>query len=106
MLPSEGCNKKQKFFEQGHFPKVIGLIDGTHIRIIAPAQFKNVYVNRKSFHSLNVQGVCDDASYFTNLTAMWPGSTHDAHVFNESALCCQLENGEHLGHLLRDIGYR
>uniref|UniRef100_A0A915I416 DDE Tnp4 domain-containing protein n=1 Tax=Romanomermis culicivorax TaxID=13658 RepID=A0A915I416_ROMCU len=93
--------QKQKFFEQGRFPKVIRLTDGTHIRIIVPAQFENVYVNRKSFHSLNVQGVCDAPSYFTNLTTMWPSSTYDAHVFNESALCCQLEKGwldDDIGH--------
>uniref|UniRef100_A0A915IQZ8 DDE Tnp4 domain-containing protein n=1 Tax=Romanomermis culicivorax TaxID=13658 RepID=A0A915IQZ8_ROMCU len=59
----------------------------------------------QSFHFLNIQGVCDVAGYFTNLTVMWPGSTHDAGVFNELALCHQLENGEHLGHLLGDSGY-
>ncbi|KAK0139204.1 putative nuclease HARBI1 [Merluccius polli] len=36
-------------------PNVIGCIDGTQIPITAPAQNEGDYVNRKSFHSINVQ---------------------------------------------------
>ena len=36
-------------------PDVIGCIDGTHVRIQAPAHCEDDYVNRKQFHSLNVQ---------------------------------------------------
>ena len=40
------------------FPNVIGAIDCTHVRIQAPSgPVEADYVNRKSFHSLNVQ-VC------------------------------------------------
>ena len=38
------------------FPRVIGAIDGTHIAIKSPpANREAVYVNRKGFHSINVQ---------------------------------------------------
>ncbi|KAL3881754.1 hypothetical protein ACJMK2_028149 [Sinanodonta woodiana] len=37
------------------FPNVIGAIDGTLIRIQAPVSNEQDYVNRKGFHSLNVQ---------------------------------------------------
>ncbi|KAL6479612.1 hypothetical protein MHYP_G00130450 [Metynnis hypsauchen] len=38
------------------FPNVIGAIDCTHIRIKAPSGPTEAdYVNRKSFHSINVQ---------------------------------------------------
>ena len=47
-----------KFEAQGHpgFPRIIGVIDGTsHIRIKAPSQQSDAYVNRKNFHSLVAQ---------------------------------------------------
>lgn len=37
------------------FPNVLGCIDGTFIRIIAPNENDPDCVNRKGFHSLNVQ---------------------------------------------------
>ena len=43
------------FEDEGKFPGVIGLIDGTHIRIRAPENEPEAYINRKKFHSLNVQ---------------------------------------------------
>ena len=43
------------FEDEGRFPGVIGLIDGTHIRIRAPENEPEAYINRKKFHSLNVQ---------------------------------------------------
>ena len=37
------------------FPRIIGVIDGTHIRIRAPIKQLDAYVNRKKFHSLVTQ---------------------------------------------------
>lgn len=33
------------------FPRIIGVIDGTHIEIRAPTRQSDAYVNRKKFHS-------------------------------------------------------
>lgn len=41
-------------------PDVIGIIDGTHVAIVTPNERENIYVNRKSYHSLNVQIVRTD----------------------------------------------
>ena len=53
------ANQKQEirsvFEDEGGFPGIIGLIDGTHIRIRAPEHEPDAYVNRKKFHSFNVQ---------------------------------------------------
>jgi|SRR6218665_298546 len=46
---------KTKFYQMGGFPNVIGCVDGTHVRILAPTENEHEYVNRKSFHSINVQ---------------------------------------------------
>lgn len=37
------------------FPKVIGVIDGTHIRINAPKENSADYINRKGYHSIRLQ---------------------------------------------------
>jgi hypothetical protein len=37
------------------FPKVIGVIDGTQIRIKGPGENEADFVNRKGNHSINVQ---------------------------------------------------
>ena len=50
---------KRGLFRVGGFPCAIGCIDGTHIRITAPSQNEPDYVNRKGFHSINVQAICD-----------------------------------------------
>jgi hypothetical protein len=46
------------------FPCVIGCIDGTHIRLQAPIQNEPNYVNRKNYHSINVQVICDDKGLY------------------------------------------
>lgn len=45
---------KQLVFFLG-FPKVLGCVDGTQIRISTPTANEADFVNRKGFHSLNVQ---------------------------------------------------
>ncbi|XP_069110210.1 putative nuclease HARBI1 [Argopecten irradians] len=63
--------KKEKirsaFYQQGGFPGVIGCIDGTQIRIQAPSEDEPSFVNRKGYHSINVQAICDDEGKFTNI---------------------------------------
>ena len=51
----EADGQKQQFFAMAGFPNVIGCVDGTHIRILAPSVNEHEYVNRKNFHSINVQ---------------------------------------------------
>ena len=50
---------KQGLFRVGGFPCAIGCIDGTHVRITAPHENEPDYVNRKGYHSINVQAICD-----------------------------------------------
>lgn len=37
------------------FPKVIGAVDGTHIKITAPKLHPEAYINRKGYHSIQLQ---------------------------------------------------
>lgn len=43
------------FYTTSQFPNVLGVIDGTHIRIVAPHGHPQAYVNRKKFHSIVLQ---------------------------------------------------
>ncbi|XP_058490332.1 putative nuclease HARBI1 [Solea solea] len=86
-------------------PNVIGCIDGTQIPITAPTQNEGDYVNRKSFHSINVQIICDATSLITNVEAKWPGSVHDSRIYRECSLSNRFARGEFDGYLLGDRGY-
>ena len=46
---------KSSFEEDGGFPDIIVLIDGTHIRIRAPEHEPEAYICWKKHHSINVQ---------------------------------------------------
>lgn len=54
--PQEKALIKQDFYDLGGFPCVIGCVDGSHIRIIAPSQNECNFVNRKGYHSINYKG--------------------------------------------------
>ena len=52
-------NEHGIFLPRGGFPGVIGCVDGTCIKIQAPHENENDVVNRKGFHSINVQAICN-----------------------------------------------
>ena len=68
------------------FPGVVGAIDGTHIRIIAPTENEHEFVNRKNFHSINTQVVFDAQYNILDIVAKWPGSTHDARILDQCGI--------------------
>lgn len=63
---------KQGFMASFNFPGVIGAIDCTHVEIIKPVVEEHNYLNRKGYHSKNIQLV----SFFT------------AQCQNTAILCC------------------
>ena len=93
------------FYRATQFPNTVGCVDGSLVRIKAPPVDEHVYVCRKQYHAINVQGVCDHRMRFTNIVARWPGSTHDAFIWSNSALGQLCANGQVDGHLLGDSAY-
>ncbi|XP_062613215.1 putative nuclease HARBI1 [Saccostrea cucullata] len=91
---NDALSVKRAFSAIAGFPNVLGCLDGTQIRIRKPKLNEADYVNRKGYHSLNVQMCCDHTFRITSCVASWPGSVHDSRVFRQSALCAQFENGE------------
>ena len=107
---NEARNTIQKFEEQRGFPGILGAIDGTHILIQAPLKDPEQYINRKSFHSVQLQVVCDMDMKFIDVFCGFPGSVHDAWVLRNSPLFVDAERGRDLlfpgnSHLIGDVAY-
>ncbi|XP_011858709.1 PREDICTED: putative nuclease HARBI1 [Vollenhovia emeryi] len=63
---AEECETNERIFRMRSrgFPDVVGAIDGCHIPIKQPPGNTNDYYNRKGFHSINFQGICDHTGKF------------------------------------------
>ena len=85
---------------------VVGAIDGSHISMIAPSIDHNAYVNRKQYHSINMQAICDSNLIFQDVKARWPESHYDSFVSQSSTVYNRFEN-EEFGNcwLFDDSGY-
>ncbi|XP_037303455.1 putative nuclease HARBI1 [Manduca sexta] len=99
----EGMRKFRTF---ANFPRVIGAVDCTNIRIkkIRTDEGQS-YINRKGYPSINVQVVCDADLKIMDIVARWRGSVHDSRIFRESRLKQRFEAGAFSGLLLGDSGY-
>ncbi|XP_063889741.1 putative nuclease HARBI1 [Scylla paramamosain] len=86
--------KQEEFMEISGFVVVVAAIDGTHTRIVAPTVNEHLYINRKRYHSINVQVVCDAKYRLLGILARWPGSVHDARILDESGLKGLFERNE------------
>ena len=77
------------FYAIAGFPGVTGVIDCTHVRIAAPYENEDSYVNRKGYHSMNIQCICDHNYKFTSVLAHWPGENM-TWLFLMRVTCTQL----------------
>lgn len=98
-------NAKTEWQKKYRFPFAIGAIDCTHVEINRPHRFAEEYVNRKNFHSFNVQATCDANELFTSIDCSWPGSVHDSRIWRNSE--CQQIMNENAANavLIADDGY-
>ena len=98
---------KEGFLAKHGLPNIVGAIDCTHVRIVTPPRrlYPDEYINRKNYHSINVQAICDSDCIVTDVVASWPGSVHDSRILKNSDIYDRLMSGEISGTLLGDNGY-
>lgn len=124
-MPEHHCNIQEtrlKLYNIARFPRIIGAIDCTHVKLQSPGNLLNyfthylffnyiklgclliflflggniaeVYRNRKGYFSLNVQVVGGPSLEILDIVARWPGSTHDQVIFNNSTIHFKFETNE------------
>jgi hypothetical protein len=76
----------KQFEDMSSFPLVVGAVDGCHIRIKAPKENPEDYINRKDYHSIILQGFVDSRYLFRDIFVGWTGKSHDSRVFKNSPL--------------------
>lgn len=69
---------KQKFMDKFAFPGILGCIDCTHVAILKLKQKGHNFATKKSYHSLNVQIICDSKMTTLSINANFPGASHDS----------------------------
>ncbi|XP_018313213.1 putative nuclease HARBI1 isoform X2 [Mycetomoellerius zeteki] len=75
------------------FQGVIDAIDGCHVPCKQLIRNPHYY-NRKRFHSIILQGVCDHRGKFIDCFIGLPGRMHDARVFRQSPLFENMSNAK------------
>ena len=72
--------------------QVLGAINGTHIKILAPSSDRNLdYSSGKQKFTVNTQAVIWTNLEFLNVASVYPGSVHDAIVLRSSTSLQQAE---------------
>ncbi|XP_066595395.1 uncharacterized protein [Prorops nasuta] len=70
----------------------------------------NSYVNRKGYHSMLLQGICDNKMLFTDIYAGEAGSLHDYTLYKRSEFYKDMQNGKvnffRGSYLLGDLAYK
>jgi len=110
-----------EFYTIAKFPKAIGVLDCTHVKIASPGNYTpkcypiyltskafgenlvyisggsnaELYRNIKGYFSLNVQAICNINLEFIDIVARWPGSTNDCTVFNNCIRRVYFEAGRY-----------
>ncbi|KAG8233154.1 hypothetical protein J437_LFUL014106 [Ladona fulva] len=105
---NERAEAIRKNYQATGIPGVLGYVDGTHVAVKAPREEEHLYFNRKHYHSINAQIVCDSDLKITNILSRYPGSTHDSFVWVNSGVRERLMDMWAMGErcwLLGDSGY-
>ncbi|MBN3303744.1 putative nuclease HARBI1 [Amia ocellicauda] len=98
-------HSKEEFYRVAGMPNVLGVVDCVHIAIKAPNAEDLSYVNRRGFHSINCQLVCDSRGLLLSAETHWPGGVQDTAIFQQSTVNRYFEEQEQDGWLLGDNKY-
>ena len=98
-------SKIDKFYEIAEFSGIIGCADGTQtvFKLLNLEGYE--YVNRKGYHTLNVQLMCNAECKIISCVVKWPSSTHNSRILKEIAVYREFEDGLHEGIILGECGF-
>lgn len=75
------------FQTSDELPHCIGYVDGLEIPLeYTPSENPVPYFSRQRQYAIKMQAVGDYNRYIRHIVIGWPGSSHDARIFNESKL--------------------
>ncbi|XP_029443008.1 putative nuclease HARBI1 [Rhinatrema bivittatum] len=92
--PVELQQIRSGFMGIAEMPNVLGAIDCTHIVFIPRSEEESSVQNRKHFHSMNVQVICDAHLWILNVVAKYPGSCHDTYILAHSSMGTHFPEGK------------
>ncbi|XP_018356002.1 PREDICTED: uncharacterized protein LOC108756586 [Trachymyrmex septentrionalis] len=78
---------QRHYFENNDFPGVIASIDDSHID--KSSENSVVYINRKHYFSIHMQGTVNEKKKFLDVFVGYPGSVHNARVLLVWLKTCQ-----------------
>lgn len=81
---------KRAFHEVNNYPNKIGPVNCTHAHN-CPGMVQYAIPQQKEVYSVKVQFVCNEQRVMTHAIVHFLGSSHDAHVFQMSAVRRELE---------------
>ena len=98
-----------KFRDLTRLPNMVGAIDGTHIHLFTRPQRGLTLMpcdlfNRKNFHIVFLEAVCNAEGFVWNVCAGQPGGVHDAAQFAWSKIYTQLRTREIIPKPILEIG--
>ncbi|XP_072155801.1 putative nuclease HARBI1 [Bemisia tabaci] len=98
---------RSEFFDMARFPRCIGAIDCTHVRIQSVGgPTSEIYRNRKGWFSKNVQVIGGPTLLIQDIVCRWPGASHDQTIFNGSSVEQRFEQGDFgTDAIVGDTGY-
>jgi hypothetical protein len=73
-------------------PVVIGAVDSRENPFLKPRDNHESYFNRKHFHSIKIQAICNADSLYMDVFIGWPGRSHDARTFLNSPIFKKLSD--------------
>uniref|UniRef100_A0A668AYU4 DDE Tnp4 domain-containing protein n=1 Tax=Myripristis murdjan TaxID=586833 RepID=A0A668AYU4_9TELE len=85
-------------------PRCVGAIDGSHIPIIAPQEYRTDYYNQKGWYSIVLQAVVDGRGLFWDISVGKSGSVHDATVLRASLLWSMITSENLFPPVTRSLG--
>uniref|UniRef100_H3CF50 Putative nuclease HARBI1 n=1 Tax=Tetraodon nigroviridis TaxID=99883 RepID=H3CF50_TETNG len=94
----------QEFQRVAGFPGVLGVLDCVQVTIKAPTIEDMSYVNKKGFHSVACQLVCNAQGLLLSAETNWPGGLRATDILERSSLNKQMQEAAE-GWLLGDRRY-